>query len=100
MTMYYLTNDNNSASLEVPLLYPQYVNDSFILTGNLGSDTLTGGNANDTVYGGSSAPVVNADGTYANDGNDVLKGGKGNDVLEGGLAVILINSLSGMAQTA
>ena len=84
MTMYYLTNDNNSASLEVPLLYPQYVNDSFILVGNLGSDTLTSGNANDTVYGGNSAPVVNADGTYANDGNDVLKGGQGNDVLEGG----------------
>ena len=84
MTTYYLTNDNNSASLEVPILYPQFVDSDFVLVGNLGSDTLTSGNANDTVYGGSSTPVVNADGTYANDGNDVLKGGKGNDVLEGG----------------
>lgn len=84
MTTYYLTNDNNSANVDILLSYPQIANSDFVIYGNLGSDTLTSGQGNDIVYGGNATAVVNADGSYANDGNDVLKGGKGNDTLEGG----------------
>jgi Ca2+-binding RTX toxin-like protein len=54
-------------------------NDSIILFGEDGDDSIQGSSFNDRLYGG-----AGADKLYGGIGNDVLDGGAGNDSLEGG----------------
>jgi Ca2+-binding RTX toxin-like protein len=87
-------------------------NDSQLVYGNLGQDTILGGVGADTVYGGQENDTIRGGGgqdrlfgnlgedliygNAANDilmgvgGNDTLYGGKQNDILEGGLGVDLL----------
>lgn len=54
-------------------------NNSFVIYGYDGRDTLNGGNSNDKLYGGNGDDRI-----FGFAGNDILNGEGGNDYLEGG----------------
>jgi len=58
------------------------------LTGGAGSDWITGNGSNDIISGGSGADILagnaGSDVLDGGDGQDILYGGAGNDILEGG----------------
>ena len=70
-----LTNDN----IDIPTLFPDLVNETWIIDAKAGDDTVVGGLNKDLIYGNEGKDEINA-----NDGDDVVYGGIDDDTIHGG----------------
>ncbi|MEM6460729.1 MAG: malectin domain-containing carbohydrate-binding protein [Pseudomonadota bacterium] len=71
-----------------PINFTAEEDESVVLFGTGGSDTLEGGGADDTLFGSGGSDSLFGNGgddmLFGGDGNDILEGGEGNDMLIGG----------------